>query len=76
MKYFDISFSGFLNICMQQRMTLPLMKPAAQFLLPKMKRLLDQRAFGNSTRMLKVAYIFWLPFISNQIKWFITKFFI
>jgi hypothetical protein len=57
MKKFDISFLGSLNICMQ-RMTLPLMKPADQFLLPKMKRLLDQRAFGNSTRMLKVAYIF------------------
>jgi hypothetical protein len=46
-------------------MTLPLMKPADQFLLPKMERLLDQRACGNSTRMLKVekmilkvAYIF------------------
>jgi hypothetical protein len=58
MKYFDITFLGSLNICLQQRMTLPLMEPAAQFLLPKMKRLLDQRAFGNSTRMLKVAYIF------------------
>jgi len=52
--------SGIQNTCMQLQMTYPLMQTTAQSLHGKITMILDMKAIGDSTRMLKVIFFFLL----------------